>query len=280
MAPKPAHRIFFIALFWAFREYCISQTTSSLTSVHNPRLKAIRRAVAHHALTPDGFSVAEGFHLLEEARRSRLEIGAVFLAEGTADVEAEAPVYRLPANVFNQLSTTETSQGVVTLVRPPEWKIEQTMPPGGLTIVLDGVQDPGNAGAIVRAGEAFGASGVVFLKGTASPFNPKTLRASAGSLFRLPFVYDASDSSFAKMLSESGMRLYAATSGGGAIALPAAGLGQGCAILIGSEGSGVRPHWHEQAIGLHIPTHAVESLNAAVAAAVILYEAWRQRTLP
>ena len=230
-------------------------------------------------MTPDGFCVAEGLHLVEEARRSRREIGAIFLAERTQSVETGAPTYVLPLSLFGQLSTTEASQGVIALVRPPEWTIEQTMPAGGLTIVLDGIQDPGNTGAIVRAAEAFGASGTVFLKGTASPFNPKTLRASAGSLFRLPFVHDVDDSSFCKALERSGVQLYAAMPDG-ATALPSAGLRAACAIIIGSEGRGVRPEWSARAAGIRIPTQAVESLNATVAAAVVLYEAWRQRTLP
>ena len=164
-------------------------------------------------------------------------------------------------------------------MRPPEWTIEQTMPAGGLAIVLDGVQDPGNAGAIVRAAEAFAASGTVFLKGTASPFNPKTLRASAGSLFRLPFVHDVADSSFCNMLEQNGMRLYAAMPDGKTM-LPGTDLRAACAILIGSEGRGVRLEWSARAAGIRIPIQTVESLNAAVAAAVVLYEAWRQRTLP
>ena len=278
MATSPAHRILFIELFWAFRDYCISHTTWNLTSAQNPRLKAIRRAIARNALTPDGFCVAEGFHLIEEARRSRREIGAIFLAERTQVAGADAPAYILPASLFAQLSTTEASQGVIALVRPPEWTIEQTMPPGGLTIVLDGIQDPGNAGAIVRTAEAFKASGTVFLKGTASPFNPKTLRASAGSLFRLPFVYDIDDSSFCNALEQKGIQLYAAMPDG-ATALPAADLRPACAIVVGSEGRGVRPEWSARAAGIRIPTQTVESLNAAIAAGVILYEAWRQRTL-
>ena len=192
---------------------------------------------------------------------------------------AEVPVYVLPDALFDELSTTEASQGVVALVRPPAWTIEDTMPELGLTVVLDGIQDPGNAGAIVRAAEAFGASGTVFLKGTASPFNPKTLRASAGSLFRLPFVHDVDDSSFRKTLEGNGMRLYAAMPLGRTL-LHNADLRARCAILIGGEGRGVRPELSAVAAGLRIPTRAVESLNAAVAAAVVLYEAWRQRNLP
>lgn len=233
-------------------------------------------------MTPEGFAVAEGWHLLDEARRSGCEIGAVFLAARTQKLKErtqEVLIYQLPDALFDQLSTTEASQGVIALVRPPEWTLEQTMPPGGLTVILDGVQDPGNAGAIVRAAEAFAASGAIFLKGTASPFNPKTLRASAGSLFRLPFVHDADDSTCRMLLEQKGITLYSAMPTS-STELPSASLRSACAILIGSEGCGVRPEWTALATAVHIPTRSVESLNAATAAAVILYEAWRQRTLP
>ena len=77
---------------------------------------------------------------------------------------------------------------MIALVRPPAWTLDQLFRGHSLTVILDGLQDPGNAGAILRAAEAFGATGVVFLKGTVSPYNPKCLRASAGSIFRVPLV--------------------------------------------------------------------------------------------
>src|SRR6202035_4126314 len=89
---------------------------------------------------------------------------------------------------FRDLSSTETPQGVIALVRPPAWTLDQILSGCALVVVLDGVQDPGNAGAILRAAEAFGATGAVFLKGTVNPYNPKCLRGSAGSVFRLPLV--------------------------------------------------------------------------------------------
>ena len=78
---------------------------------------------------------------------------------------------------------------MIALVKPPVWTVDDLFRDRPLVVVLDGVQDPGNAGTIVRAAEAFGATGAVFLKGSVSPHNPKTLRASAGSLFRVPYVF-------------------------------------------------------------------------------------------
>jgi TrmH family RNA methyltransferase len=240
----------------------------------------VRRALDRGTLTADGLCVAEGLHLVQEASASHCEIAAVLQAE-SAHVPPLIPsprVYILPDAVFRELSTTETSQGIIALVRPPSWTLDQVIQQDHVTVVLDGIQEPGNLGAIVRTAEAFGASGIVFLKGTVSPFNPKSLRASAGSLFRFPFVHNVDDESFCMALAENKLVKFC-TMPDGATPLDRANLRQGCAIVIGNEGRGVRPELRHDAIGLRIPTRGVESLNAAVAAAVVLYEAQRQRSL-
>src|SRR5205085_10907606 len=111
--------------------------------------------------------------------------------------------------VFTRLASTESSQGVIALVRPPAWTLERLFAGCPLVVVLDGLQDPGNAGSIVRAAEAFGATGVLFVKGSVSPFNPKTLRASAGSLFRVPFVMGPDASAVRKSLERHQIDVYA-----------------------------------------------------------------------
>src|SRR5437016_6072802 len=162
----------------------------TITSAASPLLKDVRRAIARGALTEQGWCVAETFHLLEEALRSDCEVKTVLVAESVRSAAvahvgrlARVKVVVLADPLFQGLSGTESSQGVMALVKPPVWKLEQLFRGCPLVVVLDGLQDPGNAGAIVRAAEAFGATGVLFLKGTASPHNSKTLRASAGSLF-------------------------------------------------------------------------------------------------
>ena len=118
-------------------------------------------------------------------------------------------------------------------------------------MVLDGVQDPGNAGSIVRAAEAFGATGVLFTKGTVSPFNPKTLRASAGSLFRIPFVHNLDAALARAALEESKIAVYAAMPRGGQM-LPTVDLRRKCALVIGSEARGVSERMRSGAVGLSI----------------------------
>jgi TrmH family RNA methyltransferase len=256
-----------------------------LTSPANPMLKDVRRAVARGGLTEDGYMVAETFHLLEEALRGDLEIKTILAAEsvhlGVRDRLPGQAGIRLAVvadSLFQKLADTESSQGVITLARPPSWDLEDCLRAPSLVIVLDGLQDPGNAGSIVRAAEAFGATGVLFTKGTVSPFNPKTLRASAGSLFRVPFVHNLDVTQARATLEQRKFAVYAAMpSKAGPPA--AVDLTSNCALVIGSEAHGVSERMRAGAIGLSIPTVGVESLNAAVAAGILLYEARRQRSL-
>lgn len=255
-----------------------------LTSAKNPLLKDIRRAIARGGLTTDGLCIAETFHLLEEALRSDCVIQTVICAESVrATVERRIgalhhiDILRIPDSLYAEVSATESSQGVMALVKPPVRELDQVLRGQALVMILDGVQDPGNAGAILRAAEAFGASGAVFIKGSVSPYNPKAIRASAGSLFRVPLVA-AMDASLAlAALSQRRIDLYAAMPKA-SLTLTDADLKRRCAFIIGSEGRGVSSQLQGAALDLRIPTSQVESLNAAVAAGILLYEAWRQRT--
>jgi len=260
----------------------------TITSPANPLVKDVRRAIARGGLTAQGLCVAETFHLLEEALRSDCQVRYVLAAESVHSA-AEKHVRRLagiqvlvlPDALFQTLSGTETSQGVMALVKPPIWDLEQLFRGRPLVVILDGLQDPGNAGSIVRAAEAFGATGVLFLKGAVSPYNPKTLRASAGSLFRLPFL-PALDPALARAaLAQHRVELYAGlpARNGETRPLATADLARPCGLVIGNEAHGVGAGWRAAAQGLSIPTVGVESLNAAVAAGILLYEARRQRAL-
>ena len=264
----------------------------TITSAANPLLKEVRRAVARGSLTEGGCCVAETFHLLDEALRSGSEVKTVLAAESArAEVVAQGrrlagvKVAVLPDALFAGIAATETSQGVMALVQPRPWKLEQLLPGAkcqALVVVLDELQDPGNAGAIVRAAEAFGATGVLFLKGTVSPHNPKTLRASAGSLFRVPYLHGLDSAAARAALEGSRIGLFAAMPAASATSLrplAATDLTGGCALIIGSEARGVGAEWRAIAAPISIPTVGVESLNAAIAAGILLYEARRQRML-
>jgi TrmH family RNA methyltransferase len=238
----------------------------------NPLVKQIRRAVSRGSLTEDGYAVAEGAHLLEEALAAKCEIGAVIVAESARVNYPDARV--VSDKTFRELASTETPQGVIALVRPPVSTLDQmTRGDHALVVVLDGVQDPGNAGAVVRAAEAFGATGAVFMKGTVNPYNPKCVRGSAGSVFRVPLIACVEADEILRLIE---MTWYAAMPRAQKLTIDA-DLSAPCGIIIGSEGHGVSPSLAGRATGLRIPTSGVESLNAAVAAGILLYEARRQR---
>ncbi|HLK62821.1 MAG TPA: RNA methyltransferase [Bryobacteraceae bacterium] len=259
----------------------------TITSAANPLLKDVRRAIVRGELTEQGWWVAETFHLLEEALRSDCRVVMVLAAESVRSA-AEAHVRRLngvrvvvlPDSLLQRISGTETSQGVMALVIPPVWNLDQLFRGRPLLVVLDGLQDPGNAGTIVRAAEAFGATGVLFLKGTVSPFHPKTLRSSAGSLFRVPFLAGVDPALACAAVQQKRVELYAGVpvrKDAPGRSLADADLTAPCGLVIGNEARGVGSTLRSAALDLSIPTVGVESLNAAVAAGILLYEARRQR---
>jgi TrmH family RNA methyltransferase len=257
-----------------------------LTSTKHPLLQKVRRAAADGRLTPDGWLVIEGPHLLAEALLGRWELGPVLTTvQGHTRyspmlAKRNVEWIEVSARAIAAAASTETTQEILALVRPrvSSWR-EVTAPPA-LTVVLDGLQDPGNAGTIVRSAEAFGAGGIVFLEGCVRVANGKFLRATAGSIFRLPFLEGITRAELIKQTHVTGMDLYALTAQGkhqGKRSLADADLRGPCALITGSESHGVSPELLAAAIGLAIPTKRVESLNAAVACSIALFEAARQR---
>jgi len=185
----------------------------------------------------------------------------------------------LPDKLFSGVVPSETPQGVAALVRYRQSSLEDVFQQleGGPLVAVAGLQDPGNLGTIVRSAEAFGAAGVLLGEGTVSLFNPKVVRGSAGSIFRLPIVR-VRLAEVLPQLREQGVRLIATSSHKGA-PLPQANLAGPLAVVIGGEGRGLpRDLLAEVDEIIAIPhTPQVESLNAGVAASIVLYEIRRQR---
>ena len=251
-----------------------------ITSRANPLLKQLRRAASRNSTAPGGFALAESPHLLDEALQSGVEIERVFASERAAESTAaripphrNIPLHVVAEKLFAEASTTARNQGVLSLVKLPRADPETVL--SGLALALNGVQDPGNAGTLVRSAEAFGASGAVFLKGSCSPSNPKALRAAAGSLFRLPVLQGVDAAAFPELARRHGKKLLAAEARDG-VPLPEADLSDRTVVVVGSETHGIAPALLEAATPVAIPTRSVESLNAAMAGTVILYEAWRR----
>jgi TrmH family RNA methyltransferase len=232
----------------------------------------------------------EGIHLLAEALRSGVELQTVFVAQGYEHLLEEPPLaeFRLadgfdvvaaPRDVLDFAATTESPQPVAALAKMRTWEWDDLLLPAApaLLIVLAGVQDPGNLGTILRSAEAFGATGAVSLPGTVSQWNAKAMRASAGSVFRLPLIECSAETAW-KHFRQAGIRTLAAMAHD-AQPLSEAGLSGPVALVIGAEGSGLAPELAARCDArITIPCPGpVESLNAAVAASVLLYEASRQR---
>ncbi len=270
-----------------------------ITSRDNKWLKQFRSALRGTG-PRDGESIGvEGPKLVEEALRSGLEAEALLVSEaGEREAERildaasasetgirQSRVLRTTNKLFEGVAGTDSPQGIAALFRQRAWGFDDVLRgPGAmresspLVIVLAAVQDPGNVGTILRSAEAFGATGAVAARGTADPWSPKALRASAGSALRLPVLRGMAIPVLLAQLKIAGVKIYAATSAPTGRTTEA-DLREPAAIFVGNESSGVPAEVERAADGLiSIPMAAeVESLNAGVAASLVLYEAARQR---
>lgn len=236
-------------------------------------------------LDGDALAVVEGPKLVREACRSGLEVEEVLVASsklaafreedwsGTAGAEFCGVSDRL----FHSLSDTVTSQGILAVVRIPAAPLDSLLTGEPLLLVAHQVQDPGNLGTLIRSAEAFGATALLLTTRSVSPLNSKAVRASAGSLFRLPVAGPLAPASLAPRLRRSRLRLMAATPHGTTDFRQAVYRG-GLALVVGSEGGGIPPGLGAFDDEIRVPTaKGVDSLNVAAAAAIVLCEAARQR---
>lgn len=253
---------------------------------HNALVKELRQAFARGELTAAGECAIEGFRIIEEAVRSALKIRAVFVSKSGENraarllpqIHSQAETLLLPDKLFASVVPSQTPQGIAALVHVQTFSLDSILDSEitGPLLVVAGVQDPGNLGTILRSAEAFAARGVLLGEGTVSAYNSKVVRASAGSVFRVPLA-KAELKSLPAQLRARGLRLLATSSHKGA-SLPQADLGN-AAIFIGNEGAGVDKKLLGEMDELVMIPHSprVESLNAGVAASIVLYEASRQK---
>ena len=257
-----------------------------IASRQNSFVKELRAAFHHGEMTSQGDCAVEGVKAVEEAIRSGVRISAVFVSESARErvnrllpqLGSHTETLLLPDEVFRSAVTSDTPQGIAALVRIKQHSLEdllRVIEP--LIVVAAGLQDPGNLGTVIRSAEAFGATGLIAIDGTVNPYNPKVVRASAGSLFRFP-VTKLEQDVLMPALRERGIRILA-TSSHKSVPLPQLDLSGPLAILFGNEGAGIPRNLlkcADQVIGIpHEPK--VESLNAGIAASVVLYECSKQR---
>jgi TrmH family RNA methyltransferase len=254
-----------------------------ITSKTNARVKALRMGFSGAARTPGELVALEGETAIAEALRSGLHLHTVFLREGSERVlervallgiEA-ATVVVLSRDVFNSAVETVSPQGIAALLAIPTMTLPKL--DEGIALIVEDLQDPGNLGTLLRAAEAFGIARVWATPATVNPWSPKTMRASAGSVFRVP-VGRGTIAEIAAACRNAGVRLIAATAQSErATPLMQIDLTAPCALLVGNEGAGLSAEALRLADAcVHIPC-AIESLNVAVAGSVLMYEAMAQR---
>jgi TrmH family RNA methyltransferase len=268
-------------------QYAVQDRLRRIEGRHNALAKELRHAFARSELTEDGYCAIEGLHIVEEAIRSGLKFRVVFFSSSAAtkaerllpQIGAQVETVVLPDKLFASAVPSETPQGVAALVRWKEVSLDAVLAKSqtGPLLAIAGVRDPGNLGTILRSAEAFGATGAILGEGTVSPFNSKVVRASAGSVFRLPTVRTQLAAAIASMRKQ-GLCLVATSSHKGT-PLPEAKLAGSFVVFIGAEGAGLpRDLISEMDEVVTIPqSPKVESLNAGVAASIVLYEVARRR---
>ncbi len=253
-------------------------------------MQRLRRLLQRRtARNGDGAFVAEGAKLLDCALDSNASVEAVYVGAGALSssgvresveraMGAGARAFELAPGVLEKIAGTVTPQPVLAVVRTPEASLED-LAETHLVIVCVDVRDPGNAGALIRSADASGAGGVVCCDGTVDPFNPKTVRASAGSVLHVPVVTGVDAPAALSWLSSHGFALRGAVAHGG-IPHTDVDWSRRSAVVLGNEATGlddvVRPRMDEL-VTVSMAGHA-ESLNVAIAGAVICFEALRQRS--
>lgn len=228
--------------------------------------------------------VVEGIKMFREAPKDAVQ--AVYVSESFLEKPQHVSCLQdstyevVSDSVFKEISDTQTPQGILAVVRMPEYELSDLLQ-GKNThlLILESVQDPGNLGTMVRTGEGAGITGVIMNKTTVDLFNPKTIRSTMGSIYRVPYLITADLPELLHTLQEAGVKLYAAHLRGNTY-YDAFDFTGACGFLIGNEGNGLSDEIAECADDyLKIPMDGnVESLNAAVSAALLMYECRRQRS--
>jgi TrmH family RNA methyltransferase len=254
---------------------------SRITSRRHPLVQRIRALASGR--TPDDPVLLDGEHLVAEALRARVPVEAVMRVNGAfADLvdaarRAGADIHEVTADVLDAISPVRAPSGIVALARWAPAAIDATFAnASGVVLGLVDLQDPGNAGTIVRSADALGAGAVAMLDRSANPAGWKCLRGAMGSTFRVPVARGSSSEAVATA-RRLGMRVMAAAAEGGE-SIETADFGRAALVLLGNEGAGLPESLVDQAdIRITIPMRrGANSLNVAAAAAVVLWEARRR----
>lgn len=251
-----------------------------ITSTANPQVKnLVLLGKKAKARKEQGVFVVEGKKMFEEVPREWIQkvyVSEAYLSkEGLSDVSYEL----LSDHAFKAAAGTQTPQGILTVVRMPKWDVSLMLQKEDAGfLLLEGIQDPGNLGTMLRTAEGAGIAAVIASPETADVYNPKAIRATMGSIYRVPFLAADDFYGFLEGMKQSGIRIYAAHLNG-SVPYDGPDYRQACAFLIGNEGNGLTARAAGLAdAAIRIPMQGrVESLNAAITAAILMYERHRQR---
>jgi TrmH family RNA methyltransferase len=262
-----------------------------IRSASNPRLKELRAASRDGRSDVQGRVRIEGYKLVLEAIRSHVPVEEVYVSESCRrDPDIENLLHQIPGTpeiveisdrLFPSIVSTEHPQGLLVLARIPSIQLDTLLRGSSMLLVGCELQDPGNLGTLLRSAEAFGVGGVLLTRTSVNPFNDKVVRASAGSIFRVPCLDGFENTELLRHLRRTSFHFVAATPKA-AIDFRKVDYRQRIALILGNEGKGLSEEVlsHVQT-RIHIPmTTVIESLNVAVAASIILCEAARQRSAP
>lgn len=251
-----------------------------ITSTSNPKIKqvALLRDKAR-ARREEGAYVVEGLRMFREIPAS--DVREVYVTQDFYNKnESLCSTYKdlqvVSDKVFEKIADTVTPQGVVAVVSMKETSLEDVLK-GDFLLFLENIQDPGNLGTLFRTAEGAGVKGIIISKGSADIYNPKVIRSTMGSIFRMPYIY-VEDIASVISKEASNMNIYAAALEGAKDYTTVSYTGR-CGILIGNEGNGLKNETIKAAgKSVYIPMQgSVESLNASISGAILMYEAARQR---
>jgi RNA methyltransferase, TrmH family len=260
-----------------------------IRSRSNPLVQRLRALKEKGQRAGTDLTLLEGGKLVEEALGADVELLEAAASPrfgcrpdedrlGEELVRRGVPLRRIDVDILSALSELDTSPGLLAIARRPRFDEERLYRETPLVVIAAGLQNPGNVGALLRSAEAAGATGAYLTEGTADPFSWKALRGSMGSAFRLPHVRGIPVGAAIERVRARGLQVVA-TDAHGAISYDTADFRRPTALVLGSEGSGLAQELASAAdLRVNVPMQPpVESLNVGVAAAVLLFEAARQR---
>lgn len=255
-----------------------------ITSTSNPQVKnLILLGKKSKARREQGVFLAEGRKMFEEAPKEWIQkvyVAESFLAQEEHKNSLKGVDYEvLSDHVFKAASDTQTPQGILTVLSMPQWNLEDTIQASqGSYLFLESIQDPGNLGTMLRTGEGAGITAVIANKTTVDLYNPKTIRSTMGSIYRVPFFVADDFADVICQMKKQGVKMYAAHLQG-SVPYDEPDYTGASGFLIGNEGNGLTEETTALADAyIRIPMEGkVESLNAAIAATILMYEVNRQR---